>query len=558
MSSEEKRFLPHLENSLPKSANNYMLSTYSIILEAWRRGLNITIRILREASGNIEPYFTLSDGTKSHQFSVTRGDKVSVEAKKLTKNKFSTKEYLTKNNVPNPEGKLFEENSTNQEIISYAETFKYPVVLKPLQGTGGKGVIANIKNKEELTEALEYVRGKLNSSEVLIERFFPGVDYRLYVIGDKVAAALKRLPAHVIGDGVNTISDLIKQKNVERTKVPSLSNRPIKVDDETRNLLKQNGYNLNSIPKKDETVYLKTKSNVSSGGDSIDVSGQVSDKIKEIAIAAAKSFEDLPHCGIDMIVNEDEDTGVVLEINSRAHITQHLYPLEGQARDIPSDIVDFYFPETKNVDKTEANKLYIDYDYIYDSCLQRSASEIKIPKLPSGPIKLTRFVITDCNYSIKFAKQIRRIAFNHKINGYIKSLSNGDVAIVIGGNEGNVKKFTNALNKKVKKNFSNATISEKQRKSPVKHGFTIVGDNEGDSEQSSKKISDEYFKKYSDLKNDHQKLVRKLTEFEQKEKYYNLMEKQNKNLKKRLKQMESSTSWKVTKPLRKAIKIIKK
>ncbi|WP_461178584.1 ATP-grasp domain-containing protein [Virgibacillus ainsalahensis] len=547
---KKNRYLNHLYNYIPKNANNYMLSTYSIILEAWRRGLEINIRIIKEASGNIEPYYSVSDGKKTHDFSVTRGDLVSTEAKNLTKNKRTTKEYLLKNDVSTPQGKDFDESSSNEDIIQYAAEIDYPVVVKPLQGTGGKGVIANIQNEGELIEALEYVRGRLKSPHIILESYFEGEDYRLYLLDGKVIGALRRIRAHVIGNGKNTVKELVEQKNKERAKLPSLTNRPIKIDSETKTLLNRKNLDLNSVIPEDEVVYLKSKNNISAGGDSIDITDVVSDNIKKIAIAATESFPSLPQCGLDMMVDEQRDTGVIIELNSRAHITQHLFPMKGQARDIPSQLIDYYFPETKNYNRKEANKFYIDYDFIFDACLSRTAGEIKIPNIPQSPIDLKRYVLSDCEYSESLALRVRRFAFNSKVNGYIKPLQNGTISIVAGGTTANIEKFSKKLNRYIKKLSSKATLNEKSRTSPVAHGFHIEAVDQGKQNGIGINDADIYIKKYSELQEDYQKLVLKLAEYEQKENVMELTKRQNKQLKKRLDQLETSTSWKVTKPLR--------
>lgn len=546
MDSNKNRYLTHLKNCIPKHANNYMLSTYSIILEAWRRGLEVNIRIVLEASGKIEPYFSLSDGKKTHQFSVTRGDLVSVEAKNLTKDKRKTKEYLIKNNVPTPKGTDFDETVSDAEITEYANELGYPVVIKPIKGTGGRGVIANIKNEQELVKALEYVRKKLNYPHIILEQYFEGNDYRIYVLDGKVIGALKRIRANVVGNGKDSIRTLIEKKNNERMKSPALSNRPIKIDSETRTLLEQSNYTLDTVLEDGEIFYLKTKNNVSAGGDSVDMTDQISNNIKQIAIEAVNSFPSLPHCGLDLILDEENDTAVVIELNSRAHITQHLFPMYGQARDIPSAIVDYYFPDTKDYNRDEANQLYIDYDFIYDACLSRTAREINLPKIPSSPIVLTRFLLTNCTYTDQFAKRVRRIAFNNHVSGYIKPLKNGNISIVVGGNRSKVQKFEKSLRTAAKKFFNNVEITEKTRKTPIKHGFHIE-----QPDEEEKGTVNTYLKKYSELKGEYQKLIRNLAEYEQQEKMIELTSKQNKNLKKQLRKMEESTSWKITKPIRK-------
>ncbi|MFD1334571.1 ATP-grasp domain-containing protein [Oceanobacillus iheyensis] len=547
----DNRFLESLNHDIPEKANNYMLSTYSIILEAWRRGLDINIRILKEKSGSIEPYYSISNGDKVHHFSATRGDLVSKEAKELTKNKVTTKQILNKYKVPTPEGKEFEEEATTEEIISYATTIDYPLVVKPVSGTGGKGVIAGIQNEEELVEALEYVREKLNSPRIILEKYFEGEDYRIYVIDGQVIAALKRIKANIIGNGNDTIKNLIDKKNKYRSQLPSLTNRPIKVDDETKTLIRRAGYTMDSVLPDGELLYIKTKNNVSAGGDSIDITEQLSESIKQIAIDATNCFGSLPHCGLDLMVDEANDKAVIIEINSRAHITQHLFPMEGQARDIPGSLIDFYFPETKNYNRLDSFKMFIDFDYIYDSCISREAAEIRIPKKPEGPILLTRYLINGVKLTDKFAARVKRLAYNTQVSGYIKPLNNGDISIIIGGNENKIEQFKKSLNKYLPKFSKKYEITAKKRTTPIPHGFHIHDNKAQDSNNAVSASTNEYMKKYSNLQSDYQQLIRKVAEYEKRERLLEITQKQNKQLKKRLKLMENSTSWKITKPIRK-------
>lgn len=560
MKDTNNRFLEHLQNVIPKRAQNYMLSTYSIILEAWRRGLEISIRIVLEGSGKIEPYYSISNGEKTHHFSTTRGDFVSREAIDATKDKQKAKDFLLKNNVPTPLGKDFNKDVSNADIIQYAEEIRYPVVIKPLNGTGGRGVIANIKTKEELLESLEYVRVKLKSPHIILEKYFHGHDYRLYVIGDEIVGAIKRIKANVIGDGKSTIKKLVAEKNKKRQQLPALANRPIKLDKETNMLLRNIGYDVNSIPSEGEVVYLKSKNNVSAGGDSIDVTDQISGQIKKIAINATKSFPSLPQAGVDLMVNEENNTGVVIELNTRAHITQHLFPIKGQARDIPSKIIDFYFPETKNYNRTEAQKLYLDYDFIYESSLARTTREITLPIIPNSPIILKRYIISKCSYTNKLANRIRRKAFNNRVHGYIKQLKNGDITLVVGGNSKRVEKCIKQIKVSVHKLAPNAKFTEKIRSTPIKHGFHIESYKEAELQTGSITLNnpDIYIHKYGKLKREYKQLIRKLAKYEQNEKVMEVTKKQNIQLKKRLEQLESSTSWKLTKPVRDIGKLLKK
>ncbi|WP_080872495.1 ATP-grasp domain-containing protein [Oceanobacillus timonensis] len=561
---EENRFLKSLDHPIPQKANDYMLSSYSIILEAWRRGLKISFRIVKEGTGNFETDYVISDGNRKHHFSATRGDLVSKQTKDLTKNKLVTKEILQKKKVSTPGGRDFDADVSDSDIIKYASEIDYPLVVKPLAGTGGRGVIAGIRNEEELIEALNYVRVKLKFPHIILEKYFTGEDYRLYVLDGKVIGALKRVKANVIGDGKSTVRQLINQKNIERAKLPSLTNRKIKIDDELKNMLRREGYDLKSVIPNGELVYIKSKNNVSAGGDSIDVTDKLSDNIKQIAVDAVNAFDDLPQCGVDLMINEESDTGVVIELNTRAHITQHLFPMKGQARDIPSDLIDFYFPETINYNREGAQKFFLDFNFIFDACMNGNATDIKLPVLPTEALTLTRYVISGCDYTEAFADRVQRLAaYNARVNGYIKPLNNGDISIIVGSSQKRINDFHTRLEKYVKRVSKSATITEKKRSSPIMHGFHIestneetVDNNKGNSKEKS--VLDKYMKDYAKLKSDYQNAVNRLAKYERDERTLELTQRQNKQLKKRLQQMEESNSWKMTKPIRAFTEKLKK
>src|SRR5690625_3353834 len=292
MSTNEYKWLPHLENSIPESARGYTTSLYSIALEGWRRGLNLKfIKTKRNKSNTV---FELSDGDITHRFVASRGDLITEEAFKICKNTAETKKYLIKKNVPTPEGKEFDKNTPDAQIIKYANKRGYPLVIKPIDGTGGKGVIAGIQDQREFEKSLTYVRNHLGYKSILVEDYFEGEDYRVYVIGDEVVAVTKRIPANVIGDGKSTIRQLIKQKNNERRESPILRSSLIKIDQELNNTIKKQNYNLDSVPPINKRVILKSKNNISAGGDPIDITDRIPDQIKSIAIAGCSAIPGLP------------------------------------------------------------------------------------------------------------------------------------------------------------------------------------------------------------------------------------------------------------------------
>src|SRR5699024_10657241 len=107
---------------------------------------------------------------------------------------------------------------------------------------------------------------------------------------------------------------------------------------------------LSDVPDKDEIVYLKGESNISAGGDSVDVTDNIRSEVREVAIEAVKAIPGLNHAGVDMIVNEKD--AVVIEINSTGSTALHTFPLYGESQNVAEKIIDYYFPETKDIDKS--------------------------------------------------------------------------------------------------------------------------------------------------------------------------------------------------------------
>ncbi len=145
---------------------------------------------------------------------------------------------------------------------------------------------------------------------------------------------------------------MIKKKNKLREKNPFIFDRPIKIDQNLIDFLSEQELTLESVPEKDQRIFLRPQGAYLKERDPVDITDSMPNKIKEIAVKAMKSIPGLTHCDVDMIVNEETGEGYVNEINSRPQISNHLFPIEGEARDVPKEIIDFYFPETINGKET--------------------------------------------------------------------------------------------------------------------------------------------------------------------------------------------------------------
>ncbi|WP_114752683.1 hypothetical protein [Pleomorphovibrio marinus] len=318
-------------------------SSYYIALAAWRRGLAVTFI---KNSNN----FRITSSEKSLFFcnSAMISGAQGIVAHNSCKNKFLTKQLLAKNEVSVPIGKLFTERQTDEEIIAYAQTLVFPVVVKPNNESNGQDVYANIGSLSELKKVLALFRKKRINFELILEEHKKGFDNRVYVVGDRVVAAYRRTPANIIGDGTHCVNDLIKICNESRSHNPHLHSRPIIVDEEVLWRLEKDGYSLNTIIPKYKKIYLRSKANLTAGGDLEDMTESLPSQICELAVSACKAIPNLNNAGIDILFCEKENPhGSVIEINSMAQLPGHIYPTIGKSRDIASEIIDFFFPESK-------------------------------------------------------------------------------------------------------------------------------------------------------------------------------------------------------------------
>src|SRR5690625_1586530 len=267
--------LGHLKDAIPIEAQKNRISLYTIALEGWRRGLELSFHMTMDKSYNERLIYTLRHKDKVHYFSESSGDKNKEQAHNICRNKDLTYQYLERNNIPIPKSLLFQADSTIEHIIEATEKMSYPLVVKPTDGSSGRGVIVNISNKEQLRKPIKHVRQKLKFKKIIIQEHIEGEELRFYVLDNSVLAVTNRQPANIVGDGRSTIYELIESKNEQRKLSPHLRFRPIRIDQEVRQSISDFGYTLDSVLEKNKRIFLRKISNISTGGESIDVTNEV-------------------------------------------------------------------------------------------------------------------------------------------------------------------------------------------------------------------------------------------------------------------------------------------
>ncbi|MCC2970638.1 cyanophycin synthetase [Massilia sp. IC2-476] len=312
-------------------------STGAIVDAAVAR--NIPFRRLTEGS-----LVQFGWGSRQRRIQAAEIDATGAIAETIAQDKELTKKLLDAAGVPVPMGRSV---SDPEDAWAAALEVGLPVVIKPKDGNQGKGVTVNVTTKEQL------VAGFHTASEfrddILVERYLPGHDYRMLVIGDRLVAAARRDPPFVVGDGVRTVRALVEEVNKDprRGEGHSTSLTKIRFDDIALATLAARGMNADSVPDKGQRVVLRNNANLSTGGTATDVTDDVHPEVAERCIAAAHMVG-LDICGVDLVCDsvlkpiEDQHGGIV-EVNAAPGLRMHLSPSFGKSRPIGEAIMDTLF-----------------------------------------------------------------------------------------------------------------------------------------------------------------------------------------------------------------------
>ncbi|MGX7025615.1 bifunctional glutamate--cysteine ligase GshA/glutathione synthetase GshB [Vagococcus hydrophili] len=269
----------------------------------------------------------------------------------LMENKTVTKKVLAKAGFRVPLGKEF--SSVEKAELSYELFAKKGFVVKPKSTNYGLGIsiFKDGASLEDYQKALEIAFKE--DSDILVEEFLPGTEYRFFVLDGKTRAVMLRVPANVVGDGVRTIEALVSEKNKDSLRGTHHRSplELIQLGDLEQLMLKEQGLTIDSIPEKEQIVYLRENSNVSTGGDSIDITDEMDESYKKIAEAATESLGAVI-CGIDLIIpdrniegTKESNTYGIIEGNFNPAMHMHIYPFAGKNRRLTMDVLRLLYPE---------------------------------------------------------------------------------------------------------------------------------------------------------------------------------------------------------------------
>lgn len=280
----------------------------------------------------------------------------------IAQDKVLAKRILENAGIPVPRGRTAK---GPEEAVDVAREIGYPVVVKPVNGSQGRGVTLDLRSETEVRNA--YKIASHYCSSVLVERYISGRHYRLLVVGDRMVAASERIPAHVIGDGTHDVEALIEIVNASELRGEG-HEKPltkIAVDPVVLACLAKQGRSLRYVPAPGEVIFLRENANLSTGGTACDVTDLVHPDNAFIAVRAAQVVG-LDVAGVDLVAYdislpiEDEEAqgarcaqgargardmrGAVIEVNACPGLRMHLYPSQGRSRPVAQAIVESMFP----------------------------------------------------------------------------------------------------------------------------------------------------------------------------------------------------------------------
>ena len=310
-------------------------STASIVEAAYER----RVPYIRLNSGNL---VQLGHGVNQRRIWTAETDRTSAIAEGISKDKDLTKSLLAMCGVPVPEGQVVDSPAA---AWAAAQDIGLPVCVKPSDGNRARGVSLDLSTQADVETA--YAIALAEGSEVIVESFIRGSEHRLLVVGDRMVAASQGETASVIGNGNNTVRELVDlQINADprRGSDGSLPLELVKLRDNSPEVLElaRQGLTPDSVPEASREVLVKRTGNMTT-----DVTDVVHPDVAAQAVLAARMVG-LDIAGVDVVTPDIRQPlgtqGVVVEVNAGPSLLMHLNPAVGQARPVGKAIAEHLIP----------------------------------------------------------------------------------------------------------------------------------------------------------------------------------------------------------------------
>ncbi len=314
-------------------------STQAIVDEAIRRDIPVI---------RLDKYNLVQLGTGKFRkiIRATIAETTSLLAVETTDDKYITTQILHDAGIPVPETILTE---NLEKVFNFHAKLNKPIIIKPAQGYQGKRVSIDLNTPEAITNAFNWA--KEFDEEIIAQEDILGGTYRLLIIDFKYAATVRLIPAYIVGDGINTIKQLIDKLNAESSR--EIGDKGIltklEIEEDTLKIIELKNYTIETILPNSEIIYLKNSGNMRLGASSIDVTDIVHPENIAIAERAAKIMN-LNVAGVDILsqnikISMLQNSGKIIEINSAPDFRMHIKPTMGTPRYVQRNYISMIFPK---------------------------------------------------------------------------------------------------------------------------------------------------------------------------------------------------------------------
>ncbi|QWD80194.1 cyanophycin synthetase [Polynucleobacter sp. MWH-Spelu-300-X4] len=296
----------------------------------------------RLSEGNL---VQLGYGNKQRRIWTAETDSTSAIGEGISRDKDLTKTLLAACGVPVPEGRMVDSASDAWEA---AQDIGVPVVVKPYDGNHARGVFTNLSTQVEIEKA--YADALKEGSGVMVERYIPGNEHRLLVVGKKVVAAAKGESAWVKGDGKRSIRDLINEEintDPRRGDAEILPLSPVLFDTMLELELSRQNLTIDAIPTIGQEVLVQRSGNMA-----FEVTHLMHPDVAE-QVALAARVVGLDIAGVDLVAQDisrplEEQGAAIVEVNAGPGLIMHLKPAVGEPQPVGAAIVEHLFPDGAN------------------------------------------------------------------------------------------------------------------------------------------------------------------------------------------------------------------
>ncbi len=336
--------MPAIIDRLSQVRDAHMLgpSTAAIVAAATQRGIP-HMRLSEENS-----YIQFGHGFRQQRIQATVTSHTNLISYGIADDKAWTKQVLGDAGIPVPRGRVC---GSFHEALDAVRDIGYPVVVKPVIGNHGRGVSTNIEDDQALSDAIDIASH--HNPSVIVEQYIKGEDHRLLVINNTLVAAARRRPAHVVGNGVDTLQALVDRENQDPRRGIGHANllTRVELDEQSMRMIEQQNLTLQSVIPYGEMIFLKPTANLSTGGTATDVTDDVHPEVRYAAERITR-LVGLDIIGIDLLAETlsrplEEQSAAVVEVNAGPGFRMHLSPTHGEGRDVGRPVIDMLFPDSE-------------------------------------------------------------------------------------------------------------------------------------------------------------------------------------------------------------------